>query len=136
MRDYEDLVKRLRFCADLHGECALCLYQGNPCGCMPETPIIDAADAIEKLSSYAKLYEDLADKGQKTARELLDAYPKWISVEALLPQENKSYLIYGVFLPLGAKATDLCRFDGKRWLIDQNVKVTHWMPLPEPPKEV
>lgn len=57
---YEELVKLLRACAELHGECALCKYQGNGCDAMPETPPIQAADAIEELSAkYEKALADL-----------------------------------------------------------------------------
>jgi hypothetical protein len=40
---YDDLVKMLENCAALHGECALCVYAGNGCDCMPETPLTKAA---------------------------------------------------------------------------------------------
>lgn len=68
--------------------------------------------------------------------ELLAAVPRWISVEERLPEENKNYLTYGVFLPLGVKAMDMYRFDGTKWLTSADVEITHWMPLPAPPTEV
>ena len=110
MRDYEDLVKSLRYCAEY--DCTtVCPRAGTGNGCITRLKK-DAADAIEELSK-----------------------PKWISVEERLPEENANYLTYGVFLPLGVKAMDLCRFNGKGWLTTTTVKITHWMPLPEPPKE-
>lgn len=80
----------------------------------------EAADAIEELSAYAKLYEELADKGQKTARKLLDAYPRWIPVTERLPELNENVLVYSAH-------SGLIRIDANIWF-DRNA--THWMPLP------
>lgn len=49
---------------------------------------------------------------------------EWISVKDRLPQEHKNYL---VFTKHGV--TEILKYDG-----DAGV-VTHWQPLPEPPKE-
>lgn len=75
MRDYEELVERLKTCAELHGECSLCIYQGNPCDCMPETPLENAADVIEELVSNADKF-------------------KWVSAEERLPEEDGKYIVH------------------------------------------
>ena len=67
--------------------------------------------------------------------EHLDAkVPKWISVDERLPEKPGAYGAYasGMHLVLG--------FDenGNWWdeeYFNYNESVTHWMPLPEPPKE-
>mgnify|MGYP003301778133 CR=1 FL=1 len=75
----------------------------------------ESADAIEKLK------EEPADK------------PKWISVNKRLPEIATVVIITdGIDVGTGW-------FDGKGWRtpfadIDE-YRVTHWMPLPEPPKE-
>ena len=93
---------------------------------------VDKDELVKALAydrgQYDKGYGDGYNDGKRDAWQ-------WISVEERLPEESANYLTYGVFLPLGVKAMDLCRFNGKGWMIDQNVKITHWMPLPEPPKE-
>lgn len=65
-----------------------------------------------------------------------DAMPRWISVEERLPEEkedvaaivryNENVWEYGIAF----------RMDGSwRMNVAGRVEVTHWMPLPEPPKE-
>ncbi len=62
---------------------------------------------------------------------------EWISVKTKLPEENVSVLVYNGakilvhtarYTPLGVFAS--CDAGG------YFCGVTHWMPLPEPPKEV
>jgi len=63
--------------------------------------------------------------------------PRWIPVTERLPEEDGMYLVHGKWSASGRKVTDTCEFyvhDGyfrAAW----NFDVTHWMPLPEPPKE-
>ena len=94
----------------------------------------DYAELVKALRYYGA-FEQHAKEAADAIEELLAAVPHWISVEDEPPKENKNYLTYGVFLPLGVKAMDMFRFDGKKWLTSADVKITHWMPLPAPPKE-
>lgn len=77
----------------------------------------------------------------------------WISVKERLPEDNGRYLVFlhewsnGKFLP---KYDDfkirIMRFTNNGWSFpvcvdkrceaDTNRAISHWMPLPEPPKEV
>ena len=89
----------------------------------------------------------------KMAIKALEQEPRWIPVSEKLPEEYGEYMITWVSdytnKPLISIAeyeiTDdfdrkNCRFLGE-WLFDEymsaytNIKVTAWMPLPEPPKE-
>ena len=128
MRDYAEQVKRLRNQAKLER-----YYNGSG-------EICDAAaDAIEEL------LDELT-----TIRKQL---PHWISVEDEPPKENGRYLVrYKRDVNFGDEETvhedeiRIMRFfvdDGWRYPIicnDHvrlvNEEVTHWMPLPAPPKGV
>ena len=60
---------------------------------------------------------------------------EWIGVKNGLPKEFKSVLIFnGVSIYIGHLEINS---DGNIFYIDGDdyyIKVTHWMPLPEPPK--
>lgn len=71
---------------------------------------MEAADAIEELSK-----------------------PKWIPVTEALPKNGWWCLVWGSDWNIPIMAF----YDGKKWTDAQfeHPKVTHWMPLPQPPKE-
>lgn len=86
---------------------------------------MDAADQIER--------------DQNEIAELREKLPKWISVKERLPIDRlKKYLV--AFRDAGGSIVDMARYfpsDGwtcDNWDVPQNL-ITHWMPLPEPPKE-
>lgn len=95
------------------------------------------ADALKE--DLTRFYDN-----EVTARELIDEQPTvggWVSVKDRLPERPPA--VYGVLvrrewylvaLESGAVLTISYEFDDERW---QTVgsPVTHWMPLPEPPKE-
>mgnify|MGYP000594002709 CR=1 FL=1 len=115
----EELVKALRRCAN--GESEECPFtERGVCGC-PEM----SADQIER--------------DQKEIEALRAKLPKWISVKERLPIDRlKKYLV--AFQDAGGSIVDMARYfpsDGwtcDNWDVPQNL-ITHWMPLPEAPKE-
>ena len=59
---------------------------------------------------------------------------KWISVKERLPESSKNVLAYKSY---GQGYMVASYFDGK-WFPPDGIQfpvITHWMPLPEPPKE-
>jgi hypothetical protein len=125
MRDYEILRKALmdawrgQYCSD----CELnSLCQDDDSNCWFK----QAADAIEEL--LAELV---------TIRNQL---PRWISVEERLPESGERVLI--MFKPLEGEENISIGWLTKSGFdcYDDSVyffrSVTHWMPLPEPPKGV
>lgn len=60
----------------------------------------------------------------------------WISVKDRLPDKNGEYL---AVTPNMRRKVNVAYFEDCVWLPDERhfttVKVTHWMPLPEPPEE-
>lgn len=66
--------------------------------------------------------------------------PKWISYKEKSPQEAGDYLVHCIHLYSdtdGYECYKVACFDPKiLWVnIGNLLKVIHWMPLPEPPKE-
>ena len=57
---------------------------------------------------------------------------KWISVKERLPDADGDYLVWNDY----HKAIVGHYWSMGRYFISKAVTVTHWMPLPEPPKEV
>lgn len=113
MRDYDSVVKSLRCCVSDSEPCEHCNCELEECN--PKTIMDIAASAIE---------------------ELLAAVPHWISVEERLPDVAEKVLTYnGDFVSenwLCTVASKVGRV--KVWAYSEGF-VTHWMPLPEPPKE-
>ena len=74
----------------------------------------------------------------KDALEALNTQPKWISVEERLPEYDAKVL---VVIPkyYGCDIRTARLYKSGAWLIGDMSAVgstpTHWMPLPEPPKE-
>ena len=162
MSDYEELVQRLRESADWADHFAVLMGRDSDVSSEIKR---EAADAIEELQSYADLYKELTEKGQTVARKLIDAYPKWISVEERLPKFDQKVLVWvknkdpeGRFNQDGIYTAELKDKvpkpdpEGKNnfwgipgydsawtvwaWSYFTEPDVLYWMPLPEPPKEV
>lgn len=63
---------------------------------------------------------------------------EWISVKDRLPEEKVNCIVHYKHAYCENDdywAIGICFYDGKKFQIDWAYKVTHWMPLPEPPKE-
>lgn len=54
---------------------------------------------------------------------------KWISVEERLPPKHETVLVY----TCGGVDTDF--ISSGAWYEHRHILVTHWMPLPQPPKK-
>lgn len=135
MTDYAATATALRVCADKDKGCDDCPYMAkcltNKSG--KHVAMTDAADAIEELLPYKSVVE----KGQgllEKAQELLDALrPRWISVKERLPEKYVPVLVYS---PTGIMVDSYIGvYDGKDYFGMNTYHVTHWIPLPAPPKE-
>lgn len=115
----KELVTALRYCAG--EECKNCLYIHLPAAgvCCDDYLKQQAADMLEKLAA------------EKDAKKL-----EWTSVKDRLPEkEHEAYLCSldsSLFLDSQYIDTRAYCGDGE-WYTGGTV--THWMPLPEPPKE-
>ena len=83
----------------------------------------------QKIEGLADDVIDIIDHGV-TAQE-------WVSVKDRLPEEKVNCIVYYQHAYCdndGYWAIGFCFYDGEKFRIDLSYKVTHWMPLPEPPK--
>ena len=97
----------------------------------------------DALLSELKAKPIVSGTAKAAAMDLVRAAPTiggWISVKDRLPEKETEYICWFGDYPLGAFAM-VCRWNkikGAFWCYSDNAKwafVTHWMPLPEPPKE-
>ena len=65
--------------------------------------------------------------------------PRWIPVTEKLPERNGFYLCLYESKAKGGVAMDeglsILQFINKKWCLFDSYVVTHWLPIPEPPKE-
>ena len=62
---------------------------------------------------------------------------EWISVDERLPEEKVNCIVHYKHAYCnndGYWAIGFCFYDGEKFQFDQAYKVTHWMPIPQPPK--
>ena len=82
--------------------------------------------------------------GSGTSEEIADhlidngvTVQEWISVEDRLPEEKVDCIVHYRHAYCdndGYWAIGFCCYDGEKFLFNPAYKVTHWMPLPQPPK--
>lgn len=126
----DELIKRLRNCATQAAPCKTCdMIEDGSCS---DTLMKQAADAIEELS------RDL-DNMNEANIALYGALPKWIPVTERLPKEGEFVLVYGDLYANkhdGGVIAVSKRMDWNYWQgFGRERDITHWMPLPQPPKE-
>ena len=141
MCDSTELVKDLRFCANSSEACSSC-NRKNQRRCQDQLHN-EAADAIEELQQTVEHYKGCADDWYKEACDYKAALPRWIPVTERLPEDFKAVLVYTPKFLNQFMAYH--KDDGWRvWspqdnhgvpFINGQGEITHWMPLPEPPKE-
>ena len=113
MKTPDEIKKGLECC--LNGECKACSYPRYRADCN-DLVLEDAIGLIKQLESQV---------------------PKWISVgEQPEPPEDDVYYCYGYWIGSGRKQAETAEYCFGEWKIANNFVLTHWMPLPEPPKEV
>lgn len=142
---YDELVKNLRKVES--GEyCAVASTEDFPVMQF----VKDAADAIEELQKDLKRLKDFVAFWQHEAEEALKKFqvaisnkPRWIPVTERLPEYMENVLVTdGVFSGMGWRDYYDCHGTKPRedyWIAPStNVNelgITHWMPLPQPPME-
>lgn len=115
MKTPDEIKKGLERCGEV-GRCVACpYYQGhNVLNCVLHKSR-DALALIQQLEAQV---------------------PRWIPVEEQPePPEDDVYYCYGYWIGSGKKQAETAEYSYGEWKIANNFVLTHWMPLPEPPKE-
>ena len=104
-----------------------------------EGEILRAVQKVDVVVDKDELMRALAydrDQYQKGFWEGVEIVRRWISVEEMLPDANVDVL---VVYEGGAEGryvgADSIMKNGEWVWAGEDEKVTHWMPLPEPPRE-
>lgn len=119
---YDKLIEKIRCCVE-QIRCGDCRYVKDCDG--DRMLMSQAADAIESLDDIAQTYSE-------TVQEL-KMKSQWIPVTERLPEKEDEAVI--VWEKQGFALIDW-RHDNKWAILDNNCGIaTHWIQLPEPPKE-
>lgn len=105
--------------------------------------LIRRSEAQELLECYTEK-NNLGHTPYQIVSNLPSAGPKWISVEERLPENYESVLLWFSYRSWANERRIDCEEAAVGWRADDlwyiercsGVRVTHWMPLPDPPKEV
>ena len=129
---YEELIKRLRKAQAISEDVA------NDLGKPPRTEYREAADAIEGLKNKLVITE--CERGiYAAAAATIIREPQWISVEEQLPESTSRNLV--TCNELGGWIVRIAAYYAPEKTFKEDEPkditkyVTHWMPLPQPPKE-
>lgn len=132
---YEELIKNLRVCSrcDFGQNCNECTQRSEDRFCC-DVLLHKAADAIEELvKGNESLAADLADSNERRKKK---RKPQWIPVTERLPEKSGWYLTFVCNKWQGSLSDQTVSiWDGERFHVGSFAIVTHWMPLPEPPKD-
>lgn len=97
-------------------------------------------DAREKLVELLRDVQYLGGLEEKIADHLIAngvMVQEWISVNDRLPEEKVNCIVHYKHAYCDNDdywAIGICFYDGEKFQMDWSYKVTHWMPLPKPPK--
>ena len=92
--------------------------------------IIDAKRTDQETGSFTEYLADFLINNGVTVQE-------WISVDDRLPEEKVDCIVHYKHAYCDNDdywAIGFCFYDGEKFQINPAYKVTHWMPLPHPPK--
>lgn len=134
---YDELVKELHDSAEWADR--LALLMGRAEGDAHAPIMREAADAIEELQKAVNFHKFNSEFWEDKYNSLADE--KWIPVTERLPEFEDAVLcmrksnVYGVRPHQEILYVDEYGFKNYDDIYLADGVVTHWMPLPEPPKE-
>ena len=137
---YEELVSELREKAEFLA-CAEPLHIKNAFA----ESMKQAADAIERMEKaledakeYESFWEKEANEALRKFQVAVASKPRWICVDERLPESDQRVIYHTTegAVEIGKYKPEFSVFtQGEIFAWIRRDAVTHWMPLPEPPKE-
>ena len=105
---------------------------------------MDVREKLVELQLQADIADNISENGTQHREFIADlmiangvTVQEWISVKDRLPEEKVNCIVHYKHAYCDNDdywAIGFCFYDGEKFRIDLLYKVTHWMPLPQPPK--
>jgi len=143
---YEELIRSCRACATGYvGNCDSCMFSGEDCYKQLHKASADAIEELtkdlERLKNYEMFWNKEAEEALRRFQVAVANKLRWIPVTERLPEPKFAREWYLVALESGCVKSLAYEKEGRTdnlfrpgWH-ETASPVTHWMPLPEPPKE-
>lgn len=124
MKTPEEIIAIELALTDVETTCGHCPYGGEPNGC-------------NRPGGTCKMF-DVALDAAEAIQQLKAQQPCWISVKERLPKDGQK--VIAAFRDGGGVIVDQARysngeFDFADWAYVWDENITHWMPLPDSPRE-
>ena len=91
-------------------------------------------ELVERIAELEKENVSLNEQNKRVCSEIAELENQWISVEDKLPDELQSVLSFSSYDGVFQSIYRAGNFK-KTLVVWEHLNVTHWMPLPSPPKE-
>lgn len=145
METHDKVKKGMEVCSNVFNACMGCPYEAFDGSCQTDEFAKDCLAYSQQLEEEKARLECSLTQLSSTIRHLRDVesrLPRWISVEERQPEhwhmddKDKTLINYLVYSPdYGVDVGNYVK-SAKRWVcMGLPMNVTHWMLLPEPPKE-
>lgn len=124
MKTPEEIIAIELALTDVETTCGHCPYEGEPNGC-------------NRPGGTCKMF-DVALDAAEAIQQLKAQQPYWISVKERLPKDGQK--VIAAFRDGGGVIVDQAKysngeFDFANWAYVWDENITHWMPLPDSPRE-
>lgn len=131
-KDLANAIRRLK--VETRSLACIGCGHGHNCGVSGCAIMREAADRITNQSTHIAALQQEIEK-------LRGQVPRWIPVEERLPEDRSDVLVVAYWHERWGVYMGWCALERAEWSVhigigDRNdVAVTYWMPLPEPPEE-